>query len=66
MKGMKRPNWLMEYGAQKLESILRGGSHALDNLRDFAGAVDVGTDHFIHLGRIHPHPVGLGRRSSRN
>ena len=44
----------------------RRKTRALDNFRDFARAVVTGTDHFIHHGWVHPHPVGFGRRCSRN
>jgi len=44
----------------------KGDDHALDNFRDLARAVGLGTGHFVHLGWVHPHPVGVGRRCSRN
>ena len=51
---------------RKLESVLKGETHALDNFRDLASAVGVGTDHFLHHGWVHPHPVGIGHRCSCN
>src|ERR1017187_9261928 len=51
---------------RKLESVLKGESHALDNFRDLASAVAIGTGHFLHHGWVHPHPVGIGRRCSCN
>ena len=66
MKVMRRPSWLTGNGTKKLESILRRGSHALDNFRDFARAVAVGTGHFLHHGWFRPHPVGFGRHHSCN
>ena len=51
---------------KKLESVLRREKRALDNIRDLASAVAVGTDHFLHHGLVHPRPVGVGHRCSCN
>ena len=34
--------------------------NALDNICSVACAVDSRACHFLHAGRIHPHPIGLG------
>jgi hypothetical protein len=51
---------------KKLESILRREKRALDDFRDLARAVAVGAGYFLHLGWVHPHPVGAGHRYSCN
>jgi hypothetical protein len=38
----------------------------LDTIRDFAGAVAVGTGHFLHCGWVHPRSTGFGGDCSRN
>jgi hypothetical protein len=46
---------------------LKGKEHyALDNLRNFTGALVVGNDQFLHHGRIHSHsPRNRHRRIAR-
>ena len=63
---MSRPAWLLGQRTKKLESVLRGGNHALDNCRDFARAVAIGTNHFLYHRWVHSHPVGFGDRCPCN
>ena len=44
----------------------KGKNHALDNFRDLASALGLGTGDFLHHRWVHPHPAGVGRRRSRN
>ena len=57
---MMRPSDCWDKGKGSSNLFCKEKSHALNNFRDFARAVAVGTGHFIHDGWIHPHPVGFG------
>jgi 6-phosphogluconate dehydrogenase (decarboxylating) len=61
---MRRPPSFLGRRAKKFESVIGGENRALDNFRNLARAVAIGTDHFLHDGWIHPHPVGFGHRCS--
>ena len=50
----------------KFESLAKESLNALDNFRNLARLMDARARHFLHDGRFHPHPVGLGHRYPAN
>jgi hypothetical protein len=61
MKVMRQPPWLLKQRTKEIELVLKGESHALDNFRDSACVVVVGTGRFLHVWWVRPYSVGFGR-----